>query len=155
MVLEGEGTPHACSHTVMLCQYSLPFRAILASSHGAGPRQAMSAPRSGHCHGVAVGDHCGLLSTNADELQPRESGTVSSVALNAFPTEMDPQLSAHMLSSASSLGGPGVAVVSQPASGRDASRRLGTRATTINHAQGAAFHTLNSFQLGRLTKASR
>lgn len=67
----------------------------------------------------------------------------------------DPRLRAHMFSFACLPGGRGVAVVSQPASGRDASRRIGTRATTINHAQGAVFQTLNPFQFGCLTKASR
>lgn len=100
-----------------------------------------------------MGDHCGLLSTNADDFNL--ASVVSSVAFGLSQLKWDPQLTAHMLSSASSLGGPGVAVVSQPASGRDASRRLGTRATTINHAHGAALQTLNSFQSGRLTKASR
>lgn len=86
---------------------------------------------------------------------PTSRVSVSSVALDTFQLNWNPQLTAHMFSSASSLGDPGAAVVPQPASGRDASRRLGTRATIINHAQGAAFQTLNSFQLGRLTKASR
>lgn len=33
---EGKGTPHACSHTVMLCQCPLPFWALFASSWGPG-----------------------------------------------------------------------------------------------------------------------
>lgn len=64
---KGRDTAHACSHTVMLCQCSLPFRATVLPAHGAGPPQAMSAARSDHCHRVALGDHCGLLSTNADD----------------------------------------------------------------------------------------
>lgn len=72
-----------------------------------------------------------------------------------FKSNWDPCLTAHMLSFVCLPGGPGVALVSQPASGRDASRRIGTRATTINHAQGAALQTLNPFQFGCLTKASR
>lgn len=74
-----------------------------------------------------------LLSTNADDFNL--ASVVSSVASDLFQLNWGPQLTAHMRSSASLLGGPGVALVSQPASGRDASRRFGTRATMINHAQ--------------------
>jgi hypothetical protein len=64
-------------------------------------------------------------------------------------------LTAQMLPFAFSPGGPGVALVSQLTLGRDASRRLGTRATKLNHAQGVALQPLSLVQFGCLTKACR
>lgn len=52
---------------------------------GAGPCQAMSAARSGHCHchGVSVGRHCDLLSTNGDDF------SVARVACTAYSVAFD------------------------------------------------------------------
>lgn len=101
-----------------------------------------------------MGGHCGLLSTNADDDFDVPS-VVFLLRSTYSKSNWDPRLTALMFSCACLPGGPGVAVVAQPASGRDASRRIGTRAITINHAQGAAFQTLNPFQFGCLTKTSR
>lgn len=146
----------------MLCQYSLPFRAqfcqLLGLDLARSCRQLVLVTVTVTIITVkawAEGGHCGLLSTNAGDFDVPSDVVYCLLRSASSKSNWDLCLTAHMFSFACLPGGPSVALVSQPASGRDASRRIGTRATTINHAQGAALQTLNPFQSGCLTRASR
>jgi len=120
----------------------------------------MPAARSGHfyCHfDFRCHCHChchchGVVHSSVWPLRPASPPMPNSTSRAVY---CGTSLTAQRLPFAFSPGGPGVALVSQLTSGRDASRRLGNRATKLNHAQGVALQPLSLVQFGCLTKACR